>query len=334
MVVSLSPPTTWEPSRVAVAVREVQNRIRILPGISAAGIVTGTMFDEVGTDSIIRVPGRDPLPVAVRFVGGDYFGAIGAKVVAGSLPPSWDQAPDGIVLNQSLAKVLFGDGTAVGQVVLPQAGRVARTVVGVVGDAFERALDELPVATMYVPFREPETASVPVHLVVRADRPVEPESIRATVRSVSTELLVAEVSSIAVRLHRTTRERTFAAQVTSVFGFSGLLVYVFGVSSLVAFVAATRRNETAVRLALGASRADVVLPLVRETLVAALLGALLGWMLAIPALGASRSLLYGLHSLALIPVVSMLGVLFIAAATSIAVGMRGAQVSPVSLLKA
>jgi ABC-type antimicrobial peptide transport system permease subunit len=89
------------------------------------------------------------------------------------------------------------------------------------------------------------------------------------------------------------RERLMAL-LSGFFGALAALLAVIGIYGVISYIIAMRRNEIGIRMALGASRQDVIGIVLRQTLLLLTLGVVLGSLLAVVATGGARSLLYGL----------------------------------------
>jgi ABC-type antimicrobial peptide transport system permease subunit len=121
-----------------------------------------------------------------------------------------------------------------------------------------------------------------------------PSAIKEAIRRVEPGLAVREVVTIDELAERTVSAERLVSRLTSAFGFLGVFVACFGLYGTIAYSVARRRNEIGVRLALGASPSSVRWMVIRETLVLAALGAVVGALLALPLGRLLSTLLFGL----------------------------------------
>jgi ABC-type antimicrobial peptide transport system permease subunit len=189
-----------------------------------------------------------------------------------------DRGWDAVVVNRSFAQRAWPD-LSVHEVVgqpITRNGQPGR-VVGIVGDMYTRALDVPPGPRLYQPIDAPtgpRRLSFAVRLVEGASVPET--AIRRAVTAVDADAVVEQVDSAYGRLADSVRDRTFAALVLGLFAIAGVGVTAAGIFAVVAFVAARRTREIAIRVALGARSADVQRLVVRDAVLATAAGGAVG----------------------------------------------------------
>jgi predicted lysophospholipase L1 biosynthesis ABC-type transport system permease subunit len=151
-------------------------------------------------------------------------------------------------------------------------------VVGLVQDAFDQALDTAPRVRVYCPIRWDRVAARKVSYVIRSVelRALSPLAVRQTVAGADPDAIVEGFDSPTGRLAETVRDRTFATLVLAIFSIACLGVTAAGIFGVVAFVAARRTREIAIRVALGAEPRHVRRLVVNATLLAATVGVAAG----------------------------------------------------------
>ena len=288
---------SYPPSRSGVELREqveaTLDALRRLPGITAAAAAAGagSLLDEYSTfgGARIRVGERAVMLAAAQVTPG-YFSVAGSRLVAGRALEPADRGWDAVVINEAFASRFWpGDLPAriVGQTI-DVNGRPAR-VAGVVQNAHDRALDSPPAIRIYRPLDFAGAGPRRVAYALRVSGETAAPAAARAVRALDPEAVVETDALIERRLAEGVKDRTFGALVLSIFAVAGVAVTATGIFGLVAFVAARRTREIAIRVALGAGAGDVSRLVIRDAVMASLAGAIAG-------LAAGRGLARGLES--------------------------------------
>jgi putative ABC transport system permease protein len=236
----------------------------------------------------IEIEGRPPadprnLPsVDFRSATPDYFPTLRIPVLRGRNFTSADRedsAPVAIV-SDSMARKFWPDADAIGRRFRVRNGNWL-TVVGVCGDVIHDWFNRRNTPAMYLPFRQAPTDYM--SLVVRtAGDPaaVAPEVRRALLR-VDPAQPVFDLMTMRRALHERTVGLQYLAAIMSVFAGLALLLASVGLYALVTYFVAQRRHEIGVRMALGASRRDVIRLTVSQALRLTVAGSAIGLVLSV-----------------------------------------------------
>lgn len=277
--------------------RATLDRVRAVPGVAAAAFSASFPLMQLRTLSALTTvtrPGvRGETRVAHARVSSGFFDTLGIALLEGQAfrDEAAGPGPAGAVLNQPAARSLFGDDSPLGQT-LDVGGRI-HDVVGVV-PAFSPGdvrLDQVP-AVFTAVTREPALLRTPI-LVVRAmpGTPPDPDAVSRAVREGGRHVSAPPRDVWGYLTGLLARERM-------IFGLAGLLgataviVAGAGLFSTLALVAAHRRREMAVRLALGASPAHAARAVFRRVAFGVVAGGLAGLPLAWALARVGRVLLY------------------------------------------
>ena len=287
----LLPDTRYgEPHQVAGFFAELERRLRRMPEVERVGSVAWLPLAGPGAGTSVWVHGQpkpnpgDAVVADVRMATPGYFSAMGVRLEAGR----WfeDRDRQRLVVSRALARALFPAGDAVGRklVVNMRNHDAPAEIVGVVGDVRHSGLETAPRPMVY--YAHADFAMPMMTVVMRAKGAVAmrtqgdavmraPGNIArtaiATVREMDPEQPVRSVRSMEEWIGRSLAERRWLAGGCGAFAALAVALACMGIYGAFAQVAAERRHELGVRLALGADRADVLWLLTRQA--AGLIGA-------------------------------------------------------------
>lgn len=327
----------------AEIVRQMLDRIRPLPGVVAGGSI-GILPME-GTNSgtsYYRADRPDPPPNA-RF-GGDvsiitpgYFEAMRIPMIRGRAFNDQDRAGSPLVaiLNQSAARELFPGEDAVGKRVKVQwAKNDVVEVVGVVADIRHSDVSTPPDPCLFMPNDQqpfPFTA-----LVVRTvGSPAQlANTIREQIRLVDADQGISKIEEMQQMVADSIARPRLEATVLTLFGAIALGLASIGLYGLIAFSVAQRAREIGIRVALGASRADVFRMILADGLRLTLIGGIVGLATFFGLTRFLRSLLFEIQPLDPVTLTSAVGILVTVSLLACYVpAWRATRADPVAVLR-
>ncbi|MDO8677118.1 MAG: ABC transporter permease [Acidobacteriota bacterium] len=320
---------------------EIADRVAKLPGVRAAGFIQMLPLQNWGwssNSSDFRRRGEPvppaTFPIELRYITPGYFQALGIPIKKGRALTERDtkDAPRVILINEALAKRTFGSEDPVGR------ETTRGTVVGVVGDVRQVNLDQAAMPELYYPIAQnwSQVSELGLTLVVRAqDRPdASIDAVRSVVRDVNPNLAVFGVKSMDRVVADSLADFTLFLMLMGSFAGLALLLATTGTYGVLAYIAASRTREFALRIAMGADRGRVT----RLVLAQGLRLTALGLVLGVAAALASAPLLDQLpmtipHPTAatIAPVAILIGV--IALLACLIPAYRAARVDPMTALR-
>jgi len=322
-------------------------RLKTNPQVLASGAVNQRPVEGGDPGMGIDTPESSAQPpwAGWRVVTPGYFAAVGLPLVRGRLfdendKPVWipkdvPPYPRRVVLSDRLAKQIFKNEDPIGkQVVLwkSQSGGPAE-VVGVVGDSRERGLAENPTLTVYLPYG---TNALTSEFVVHTrDNPLAMvPTIRSLVGELDPNLPISDVRSFDQVVSRSVAPQRLNAVLLSIFSVLALLLATTGIYGVLSYSITRRTPEIGLRVALGATRSNILGMTIRQGLRPALIGAFLG---AIGAFWLSRylaTLLFGVKPFDAVTYLVVAALLLATAALACYIpGRRAMQTDPATALR-
>jgi predicted permease len=314
--------------------------VRAIPGVSAAAT---SRWAPLRGPSVVPVrdvaagSSTDAIRVTFDRVSTDFFETAGVALLAGRAFTVADGADGRLVavVNRALADRFWPGESAVGKRLRADgAGRGEFEVVGVAADArYGTLFGPVPMKLYVRAAQRPHHAAA---LLVRAaDVGTIAPAVRAAIAEIDPDVPIIELRSADSYLADFLTGRRIAAWVASVVGLAGLVLCAVGVYGVTAFVAARRRHEIGVRLALGATSGDVVAMMMASGMRAPLIGMSIGTVIALAAARALGALLYGVGALDPRTYAIVASVVFTTAAMAILVrSRRAAALDPIETLRA
>lgn len=314
-------------------------RLHGLPGVTAAALAANHPL-EAGFTTRVLIQGRAPQTsgapeeIRVRPISPDYLKVVGLKLVRGRGFTEADRVgqPSVALINESAARRYFPSEDPLGKDI--SVFGAARTIVGVIGNERFRGLGEEAPPALYPPFGQMMFGAASVLVRTTSDPLALVRTVREQVWAIDRDLAVFEVASLDSLLSRSLAQPRFNALLIGIFGALALVLAVAGVYGLMAYVVSQRTHEIGLRIALGATRGDVLRLVMREALVLGVAGVVLGMALATGLRGSLHTLLFGITPNDPASFLAVPGVLLaVALVASLGPARRAMRVDPMTTLR-
>jgi len=316
-------------------------RVEAQPGVERASLFRFSnlgfsfaqfqVFKEGGNES------DEGTSVGFNVVGPNFFKTMETPLLRGRDITEADKkgAPGIVVLNETLAKMLWPNENALGKRLSFEGPKGPfLEVVGVARDSKYRTLGEGALPYVYQPVLQ--SYDPKMTLVVRTKG--EPQSVAAAVReqirTLDAHLPVTEIKTLKDQVDLSLFPSRVAAWTLGGFGILALLLAAIGIYGVVSYSVAQRTHEIGVRMALGAKETDVLRLVVGEGLFVVGVGLAVGLLLAFAATRAIAGFLYGIGAtdpLTYVGVPLLLG--FVALVASYIPARRATKVDPLVALR-
>ena len=264
-------------------------------------VVRDTMAALAGTADVQSVAATSELPLMNRggvtgVVGGNvpvtaekgvtaaeisitpgYFRTVGLRLLRGREITEQDSAGTErvAVVNESLARALFGDRNPIGERIGGQYVALDTTVVGIVKDT-KASLRQPPEPAMFIPLAQQARSQMTVVVRTKSGRPLDMPTVRALVNRIDSTVPVTDLATMEQRIADTLSRDRILALLSSAFAGLAALLCGLGLFGMMNFHVATRQREMGIRMALGAERRSIQWSVVREAVFVIAAGAPVG----------------------------------------------------------
>ena len=324
------------------------DRLQARPDVKSVGAINLLPFGGGGGDRSFSIedqpaaPGQLRPDEQVRFVTPSYFSTMGIPLLSGrdftrrDLPDT----PPVAIVNNAFARKFWPNGNAMGKRISFSANNPKwYEIVGVVGNVKHRGLDIADSPEIYIPAFQPLFAGGNVSSLYLAVRTVnDPAAVANTMRSevaaIDRDQPVASLMTMDQRISDSVAPRRFNMFLLGLFATLALVLAGIGIYGIMAFSVVQRTHEIGVRMALGANTSDVLKLILRNGFKLALIGIVVGLLVAFAATRVLSTLLFGVS--ATDPTIFLIDALLlalVALAACLVPAMRATKIDPLISLR-
>ena len=338
---------------VRATFRSVQQKFEAAPGVQSVAYSWGALPLGYDDEWLFWIDGQ-PKPASKSemnwtidyVVGPDYFKTLGIPLQSGRLFTDHDNehGPHVAVVDQVFAQKFFPHANPIGQRLHLNESDETTEIIGVVSHINQWGLDsdatqELR-AQLYVPFMQlPEKdmalAGSGIGVVARSDHPAQIfDSIRQVNQQISSDQIVYGAQTMNELIADSLADRRFSMILLGLFSALALLLSTVGIYGVISYIVSQRTHEIGIRVALGATRADVLRAVLFQGAQMTAIGILVGLVISIAVTRLLATLLFGISAtdpLTLAAVAALLAVVSLAATYIPA--RRASQLDPTTALR-
>ena len=323
---------------------ELFAKIESIPGVISAGGTTRMPLGstEVSTKlEIENVPrSTAELPeVGMRRALHQYFHTMSIPIVQGRAFTTDDRigAPQVAIVNETLARRLFPNGDAVGSHVRMGPARPDApwlTIVGIIGDVHHTTLEQAPKPEFYIAGRQGVVTSPMIAIRTSGDPAAMAETVRRELRAFDPTMPVYDVQTMENIRSMSVSQRRFLMTLVMIFGGLAIGLAAVGVYGVMALAVTERTTEVGVRLALGATTADILRLVLRQAVHLGAIGIGIGWVGALMLAPLLAHQLFGIATFDAVTFTAVpLVLMAVAVAATLAPARRAMRVDPTVMLR-
>jgi len=320
-----------------------------LPPVQHAGFTTHLPLSGQNLETSFEVDGyvpanADDVPHAgMRGVSDDYFGALGASLKTGRAFTAVDRpnSQPVAIVNEAFARRYFGGSNPIGRRLREGGYPNWRVVVGVIADVKHSgpALEASPEVSL--PYSQLTFAFLNawargIYVVVRGDMPASAlaPSVRAIIRSIDADMSMNQPRALADFASDAISEPRFRTILLSAFATLAITLASVGIFGVLSYFVAQRTREIGIRVALGASSADILRMVVGRGLAVTSFGLAIGTIAAIPLTRSLETLLFEVKPLDAPTIATVIVALaLVAGLASYLPARRALKIAPITALQ-
>jgi putative ABC transport system permease protein len=282
---------------------QLLDRVRSLPGVESAGAIGHVPLGGDIDSYAMQVEGRAPLPNEYanpdcHVVMPGYFQSMKVPLVEGRFFDGRDnlQSPHVVIINDIVARNVFPNENPIGRSLRMGFNGFSGEIIGVVRHTSHLTLDSAPVEEVYTPYLQAPFWSKLSLTVRTASTPLAvAQPIQDLVRSMDSDEPVAKVRTMDDVAQASVATPRFRTVILGSFGFAALLLGAIGLYGVMSYSVTQRTREVGVRMALGATRSQVIMLVLREGFRLTLAGVAIGIIGALALMHLISSMLYEVH---------------------------------------
>ena len=321
-------------------------RVRHLPGVIAAGLVSTAPGAGYGGDFVFTLPEHPSSSFQLqndainRTADPGYFAAMQIPLIAGRFFTDQERLDrDGyMIISKKFADQFFPHDNPIGRRVT--VGFLNRTyeIVGVVGDTVYDVAEAQPIKPMmYFPILSGarDQARYATIVVRTSGDPLALSiPVQQQVAALDPALPVSDILTMQQILGKSTATQSFSATLVLAFATLSLLLAAIGLYGVLSYLVAQRNTEIGIRMALGAQRSEVLRLVLFDGLRPVLIGLVIGLAGGSTAASFIRSILYGTSPLDPVVLITMVGGLLVTALVACALpAIRASKIEPMQALR-
>jgi predicted permease len=322
---------------------ELLDRIRAVPGVETASLASDLPFG--GWSAVFYSAEGDAtvdaqtMPRAfIHRVTPEFFATLRIRFEAGRTFLPAEEKPDSsaVIVSRNVTRRFWPNQDPIGKRIkfgAPGSQNPWMTIVGVVDEVKYRALPENPTRDpdLYLPYIDRATQGVLVR--TRVEPSSVASAVRAAIRNGNTSVVTFNANTLADLVAQQSSASRFTSWLLSVFAATALVLSVVGLYGVMSYLVAQRTREFGIRLALGASRAEIVKRVMRDGTWRVAIGAAIGVAATTGLARVLAGLVYGVGTFDISTVFAVATLVIVAIAACGIPAMRATRVDPAIALR-
>ncbi len=283
--------------------RQLLSRLEALPGLESVMLTNRTPLTFGGGSTSVKPEGYVPPPdvsmeTQVAIVSPGYFATLQLPLEEGRDFTEQDgkEARRVIIVNQTFAARYWPGQEPIGKQVISDLTNESFTVVGVARDAKYNQLNEAPIPFVYLPLYQVYRAGMTINARVSGDPLAMAKSVERVIHELNSDVVVFDITTLDLRRQLSTLGVRIGGTFVGAFGVLALVLAAIGVYGVTSYTTNQRKHEIGIRMALGASRGDVLRLVLGRGILLTVVGLVLGLVMSFGVTRFLRSLLLGVSS--------------------------------------
>jgi putative ABC transport system permease protein len=339
---TLPQPRYPQPAQHSEFYRRLVESVQTLPGVQTAGVSSFLPLNGAlryvyfcAQGMVCQGIGKDPI-IAIRQVTPDYLQTMRIPLLRGRAFNDHDIAGVNpvVIINQNVATTYFPNQDPIGKHLANSRDMIQMEIVGVVGDVKFTGLNTPYIPEMYLP--QSQNPAATMTLVVRSSSNPQPlvAAVRQKTAELDSDLPFTQVLAMSDVVSASVAQPRLTTLFTGFFAALALLLTAVGIYGVLAYSVTQRTRELGIRMALGASRAEILKMVVGQGMHLVFSGLIIGLAVSLIVTRLLATLLFGTSArdpLTFAAVIALLVVVALVAAYIPA--RRAAMVDPIVALR-
>lgn len=282
---------------------EIEGRVSALPGVKAASFSAFTFNEGSWNGWVVtpEMPVDHKIDVNHNVIGNSYFKVMQIPLVAGRAFGPQDTATSQkvVIIGERMARHLFPNEPAVGKTIqngVPGERNAPdqEVVVGVAGDVKFHDLTAPDLYIDYLPYDQSGWGFGDFEVRYAGDFGAVAKEVQGAIHAINRNLPISNLTTMDAQVARSYTDQTMIAELSAFFGLVAVFLSCIGLYGLMSYMVSRRTNEIGIRMALGASRAEVSWRVLREAMVWVVAGVALGLPVTLEGGRLVEKMLYGM----------------------------------------
>jgi putative ABC transport system permease protein len=279
---------------------QLLGKVGVLPGVNSFGAINFLPLTGLASSTSFTIEGRPPPApgeapgTEVRLVAGEYFGTMGIPLIKGRLFDAHDGADSRVlIINATMAQRYFPGENPVGKrITINWEPKVTDEIIGVVGDIRETTLEREANPAVYWPHGRDAYPFMTLVLRTAMDPMQLASAVQKEIRALDPDQPVTDVRTLQQVVSKSIARPRFNTLLLGIFAGIALVLASVGLYGVMNYSATQRTQEIGIRIALGATRRDIMRLIVGNGMLFALIGIVIGILVSLAVTRVMQSLLF------------------------------------------
>jgi Acidobacterial duplicated orphan permease len=282
-------------------------------------------------------PAEPVVKACLEVVGGDYFQTLKVPLKSGRffLPTDTADSANVAIINEAAVRQYFSGSDPLGKTITLQSkSSPACQIVGVVADVRQLALEKAPEPEIFLPYEQSPWAQFSLILRTTSPSTMAVNSVRSTLQAIDADVPLTKITTMDALIAGSVMDRRLKATAFNIFAIFGSVLAAVGLYGLLSHAVKRRAFEIGVRMAIGATAADILRMIIKRGALLIIIGIVIGVLLSLYVTHLLAGLLYGVSTTDALTIASVCLVIMLTGLIACFIpAYRAARIDPLLALR-